>query len=169
MTAAPEGKEEEIERLLGEGSTPVELIRSGFKRGTVYKINGRMRTWARARQTDGLDGVSDRGVEDDPEVVELKTALRKAELQKQIEEISGPSSGERRLVGLEEAVETLQYAIAEAHSDRESLDRRLRNTPLFNLREPFRCECGSQGFLEVEVTCTRCYFPRRYGWWPKKS
>ena len=113
--------------------------------------------------------MSDHSVEDDPEVVELKTALREAELPRQIEEISGPSTAESRLVELEEAVEALQVALAEVNKDRESLERRLINTPPFNLRERFKCECDSAGFLDVEITCTNCYFPKRYEWRPKKT
>ena len=170
MTTAPEGKEVEIERLLGEGSTPVELIRRGFKRGTVYKVNRRLGTNVLdggGLTPDKSDVRRDGRVEDDPEVVELKMALRRAELQRQIEEISGPSSTERRLGWLEEAVEILQATFVEAHEDRKSLEGRLRNTPLYDLRERFECDCGSSGFFQVEVTCTNCYSPKRYGWRPK--
>ena len=48
MAAALEGKEKETEQLLDEGSTPVELIQSGFKRGTVYKVSRRLDQVSRA-------------------------------------------------------------------------------------------------------------------------
>ena len=51
MTTAIAGKEEEIARLLAEGNTPVDLIKRGFRRATVYKVNRRVQTGGTPQET----------------------------------------------------------------------------------------------------------------------
>ena len=85
-------KEEEIAKLLTEGKTPQELVSLGYSRGWVYRVNARLKPeGSTPKEGEGiLDVGIDSTVESDPEVLELKKALRKAQLERQIAEVSGP-------------------------------------------------------------------------------
>ena len=168
MTTAVAGKEEEIARLLAEGITPVDLIKRGFRRATVYKVNRRVQTGG-TPQEDASVPATDRAVEDDPQILELKKALRKAELERQIEEIRGPSSAESRLLALEENAETSAAALAEVIDDHDGLEQRVDGSPLSGLRERFECSCGVGGMVAAKVVCTSCGAETSYGWSPKNS
>ena len=84
-------KEEEIAGLLSQGIAPAELVRKGYARGIVYKVRGRLEQPGTAQEKGDTTVVTDSGLdpalEADPEIMELKKALRKVELERQIEEI----------------------------------------------------------------------------------
>ena len=101
--------------------------------------------------------------------MELKKALRKAELERQIEEIRGPSSTESRLLALEEKAETLEAALADVIDDHHGLEQRVDGSPLSGLRERFECSCGAEGIVAARVVCTSCGRETSHGWWPKNS
>ena len=168
MATATEGKEEEIARLLSEGIQTAELVRRGYARGTVYKVAGRLKEGGTPPQEQTDDNV-DAGVEDDPGIVDLKKELRKAELERQIEEIKGSSSTEIRLKSLEAKLEAMEVALEEVAIGLQGLDDRLDVTPLLGIRERFVCSCGSQGMVAVKVICTSCDRETSYGWWPKRD
>ena len=86
-------KEEEIARLLSNGRTPAELIRQGHSRGTVYKVAKRMAgggTSQDASQTGSVGVGLDPEIESDPEILEFKKNLRKAQLERAIAEVRAP-------------------------------------------------------------------------------
>ena len=100
-------KEKEIARLLSGGRTPAELVREGHARGTVYKVARRMADEGN-RQGTGQSGPIgtefDPAVESDPEILEFKKQLRKAQLGKAIAEVKAPIDLEGRVRTLEKTV-----------------------------------------------------------------
>lgn len=159
MATSVLGKEEEIGRLLSDGAAPADLVRQGYARGTVYKVAGRLRTEATPQNSDETAQRDfDPGVENDPEIVELKKAVRRAELELQIEEIKGSSSIEVRLLALERSIQDVGTFMEEGD-----------DSPLSGLREGFQCSCGAEGLVAVRVICTCCKNETSYGWWPKSA
>ena len=69
--------------MISDGRTPAELIRQGYSRDTVYKAAKRMAEEGTPRGAGKFDSAgeeADPAVESDPEVLELKKQLRKAQL-----------------------------------------------------------------------------------------
>lgn len=107
-------KEADILRLLQEGASPTEIVRQGFSRGTTYKVAGKLAkrgTTPPSVASNRQDGY-DEEVEQNPEVVELKTQLKKAKLQREIDEIQGNSSWSRRIDQLESRLSDCEENIA---------------------------------------------------------
>ena len=100
-------KEGEIAQLLREGTLPVELVRRGYARGTVYKVSGRLKKEGSILQTQtnqsakDLLSKPDPTLQADPEIIELKKAVLKAELQKKLAQIGEQPDLLMRLVKLE--------------------------------------------------------------------
>ena len=165
-----EGKEEEIAKLLLEGAAPADLVRRDYAHGTVYKV------WARLRKggtplvpTDLGRESSAPDIESEPEIIELRKDLRKAELQREVEEVQGPSTMETRLASLEQTVRELRAELARSSKRRDLLETRIDALPLAGLRESFRCWCGAHGFVAVKVVCTGCGGETAYGRWPPRG
>lgn len=107
-------KEEEIARLLSNGRTPAELIRQGHSRGTVYKVAKRLAeggTRQGAGQSGSLGVGLDPEIESDPEILEFKKQLRKAQLERAIAEVRAPLDLKARLSKLEKAVNELTEVV----------------------------------------------------------
>ena len=162
-------KEEEIARLLTDGAQPAELVRQGYARGTVYKVNRRLNqdsaSLALRRDTETASEVipHDESIETDPEVVGLKKALRKAQLERQLTELKAPIEMERRL-------DTLERKVSESISEMGELlwevKENVDGCPVGGLRGRFRCSCGALGLVAARVICTRCDAEMTYGWFP---
>ena len=99
-------KEKQIAKLLREGKKPADLVHQGFSRGAVYKTNRRLQhgsaTPSDPSTTPGFK------VENDPEAIQLKKAVRMAELQRQLGEIEQPVELVDRIAKLEEEVRWLR-------------------------------------------------------------
>ena len=111
-------KEKEIASLLSEGNQAAELVRQGYARGTVYKVAQRL-GHASTTPFVGTGGdASDWNVENDPDVIQLRKAIRMAELQRQLEEIEPSVELVDRITKLEEEVswlrDGLQYLYGES-------------------------------------------------------
>ncbi len=112
-------KEEEIGRLLSQGASPAQLIRQGYGRSTVYKVSRRLSKEATtplspaSAATSAIDSALDPTLEADPEIVELKKTLRKAQLQRQMAEVKAPIDLQAQLKGLEEEMKALSDARAD--------------------------------------------------------
>ena len=167
-TISVEGKEEEIARLLSEGTAAAALVQRVYARGTVYKVAARVREGGTPTARPEDDGI-DVDVENDPEVIDLKKELRRAELERQIEEIKGPSSTETRLLALEHRLEDLEATLEGAEEAHDRLEALTGQSPLGGLRERFACSCGAEGMVAAKVVCTSCGRETSHGWWPSKS
>lgn len=100
-------KEKEIARLLSGGRTPAELIRDGYSRSTVYKIAKRVAGGGTSKGSgqSGFVGVGlDPEIESDPEILEFKKRLRKAQLERAIAEVRAPMDLGGRVRTLEKTV-----------------------------------------------------------------
>ena len=167
MATSTSGKEVEIARLLSEGTPPAELIRQGHARGTVYKVSRRRRAEHAALEPDGqAPGASDPAVEDDPEVVALKKALRMAQLERQLSEVKGPTDLDIRLSALDEGVDELYEWLNKTSGAHVKLKARVDGSPLAGIRKRFHCSCGAAGLVAATVVCTSCGLEQQQGWWP---
>ncbi len=114
-------KEEEIARLLSQGTQPTELVRKGYNRSTVYKVARRERTPTPQDPASPIAGaadlVADAKLEADPEIMERKKAVRMAQLDLQLAEIRAPIDLEARLVTVEEHVAALLEAVTHLVED----------------------------------------------------
>ena len=93
-----DSKSDEIIQLLSEGKSSKEIIARGHKPGTVYSAQ---RKWRQRKATNTLkkdipksdqppqsDSISE--IETDPEIVQLKREVRKAELERQLGKMKVP-------------------------------------------------------------------------------
>ena len=165
-------KTEEITKMMKSGYTATQCIAQGYKRGLVYRVN---RTLHKNPQDNGnhskclthaTSDEADTDIESDPEIMELKKSLRKAELEREIAEIKIPKDIESRIIALEENVVDVEEFVGSVFLDLDDLKEALKATPLFNLRSKFKCECGNQGMVAVKVHCTACAEEIEYGWYP---
>ncbi len=166
-TRGPSRKEEEIARLLFEGVSPAELVHRGFSKGTTYKIAKRLKPTTTPQPTaipatSATNSPVDPNLEGDPEIMDLKKTLRKAQLQRQLAEIKAPIDLQARLKGLEEEMKALSDALADLYGQ-------LEDSPVSGLRQEFRCACGARGLVAAKVVCTSCLRESSYGWWPRKG
>ena len=162
-------KEEEIAKLLSQGTPPVELIQGGFARGTVYKVNRKLTKEATPTPRDlaspimeEAGSVADPGLEADPEILEKKKAVRMAELDQQLAEIKQPLDFEPRLARIKRDVDALNKCVNHLIEDVEG-------SLFMRLHQSFECTCGAQGLLAAQVHCTVCGLERSYGWFPGES
>lgn len=95
-------KTDEIIKLLAKGKTSGQIIKMGYKRGTVYGVQ---RKWhkGKIKTPVGVNGTSTilplstpktislmPDIESDPDIFKLKKELRKAELEKQLGIVKAP-------------------------------------------------------------------------------
>lgn len=63
-----------------------------------------------------------------------------------------------------------QAVVNELHevSDQvEEIFEKLRNIPVYDMREIFQCNvCDSHGLCAIRVKCTECGRENWWGWWP---
>ena len=174
-------KTQEITEKLQAGESPSDLIeQQGYKRGLVYKVKKMLETTPTADDeyihgqsvkmvTSKMEcATSDAAIEADPEIVELKKDLRKAELQKLIAEVMVPLEIESRLAALEEWYGVLTDDNEEVLIKLENLGERIDNAPLTDADERFQCTCGAKGLLAIPIVCTACGKESSCGWWPEK-
>ena len=157
-------KEHEIARLLAEGKIAAELVRLGYSRGTVYKVNKRvMEERTQASEPPKEIGVVtpsvDPSIEGSEEVVHLKKRLRLAELDRELRVVEGTPGLDAKVTALERTVERLQDKLL-------GLEREVVDSPLSGLRAGFQCSCGEDGLVAVEVQCSSCADRTTYGWFP---
>ena len=166
-------KEADIARRLSEGIAPAELIRSGYARGTVYKVRRRLEQPGTAQENGDTTAVTDSGLdpalEADPEIVELRKSIRKAELEQQLADLKAPTRFEPRLVTVEKTVSSITTAVKGMLEDLVDLRHEVEGSPLSGLRHRFDCECGANGSVVARVCCTGCGREASYGWWPVES
>jgi hypothetical protein len=113
------GKEAEIMGLLKGNVAPAELVRRGYARGTVYKVKKRLEEGGtplpvRKDGGDVIGSVLDQDVEADEEIMELRKAIRKAQLEMQLAETGGPLLVDERVKTLEEKVVEMEAMLEEA-------------------------------------------------------
>ena len=170
-------KENEIARLLSEGIAPAELVRRGYTRSTVYKVNKRLQQPSTpeqpgtAQENGDTKAVADPelnpALEADPEIMGLKKAIRKAELEQQLADLQAPTRFEPRLSTVEKTVSSIATAVKGMLEDLEDLRLRVEGSPFSGLREKFRCSCGQTGLVAAAVVCTSCGAETTYGWRPE--
>ena len=127
-------KEEEIAQLLREGTPPVELIRGGYARATVYKVFRRLKKEGIVvpapvnRSSTTPVSKPDPSLEDDPDVFDLRKAVRKAELEKQLGQIIEQPDLAGRLakveVELDQAWDIILHLQEEVYATTDRLARR---------------------------------------------
>ena len=98
-------------------------------------------------------------VEQDPEVIALKTQLRKAQVQRQIREAQAPLDVQTKLREVLTEPQELRSAVLddegssyvdELYADVARLDALLEKTPLVGLKDKFTCKrCGASGLVAV--------------------
>ena len=159
------GKEEEIAQLFSQGTSAVDLVRLGFARGTVYKVAKRL-----LGQSTPLPGTPATKIPDlriapeiegDPEIVELKKVIRKAELERQLAELNGST-------GLDEHVKSLEKALGVLAEQTETLQVVVDASPLSGLGLEYKCTCGAEGMVASKIECTACGKETSYGWFSKE-
>ena len=106
-------KEEEIARLLIDGTMPVEVIGRGYARGTVYKVSGEgiVLTAPDNGSSTATFNTPDPTLESDPQIVELRKAVRLAELEKQLARIKALPDLTTRLAKVEQELEDAWFSI----------------------------------------------------------
>ena len=174
-------KENEIAGLLSEGFPAAELVRSGYTRSTVYKVNKKVNKRLQqpstpeqpgtAQATGDTTAVADAGldpaIEADQEIAELRKAIRRAELKQQLADIKAPVRFEQRLATGEKTVAGITTALKGMLEDLADLRDEVEGSPLHGLREKFRCACGQTGLVAAHVVCTSCGAGTTYGWQPE--
>ena len=164
-------KENEIAGLLSQGIAPAELVRKGYARGTVYKVRRRLEQPGTAQENGETPAVADPeldpALEADPEIMELKKAIRKTELEQQLADLQAPTRFEPRLSTVEKTVSSVTTTVKGMLEDVEDLRQQVEGSPVSGLREKFRCSCGQTGFVAVHVRCTSCRAETTYGWQPE--
>ncbi|MFC2014998.1 hypothetical protein ACFLUP_03300 [Chloroflexota bacterium] len=107
-------KTQEILEKLESGLKPAQIITEGYKSWKVYKINHdrniAKNSKGRENQSEPTNKTGDDknlDIENDPEILELKKALRKAELEKQISEIIASNDLVVKIEAIEEALKGL--------------------------------------------------------------
>ena len=163
-------KENEIAGLLSQGIAPADLVRQGYARGTVYKVRRRLEQPGTAQENGGTTAVADSdmdpALEADPEIMDLKKAIRRAELEQQLADIQAPVRFEQRLATGEKTVASITTAVEGLIQEMEDVRQRVEGSPLSGLREKFRCSCGQTGLVAANVVCTSCGAGTTYGWQP---
>lgn len=177
------GKEAEIARLLSEGATPVEVIALGYARSTAHKVASRLRAES-ARGNGAAETSGDPDIENDPEIMKLKKAIRKAQLElekaqleRELEEIKGPSTMESLLADLKTRLADLEgkfghdsYLLGELIDFVcDYLAPQVYDCPLSGMRSRFECSCGAKGLVAAKVVCTWCNEETSFGWWRERD
>jgi hypothetical protein len=141
------GKEEEIAKLLSQGTLPAELVRQGHSRGTVYKVARRLAErgttaphHSDSRASEASNSAYDSALEADPEILDLKKELRKAQLERQLAEMRAPIDLEDRLAKIEKDMQGLVGRFTH-------LNDKIEGSLLLGLRRVFKCACGKQGLV----------------------
>lgn len=102
-------KEQEIAQLLRNGVKPSDVVHQGYARGTVYKVHKQLREEGGTPRGGGeAEAQAGDSLDNDPEILELKKALRKAQLEKELAEIKSQTKSEVHLSDLETRVSTLE-------------------------------------------------------------
>ncbi|MFC2070411.1 hypothetical protein ACFLTB_04485 [Chloroflexota bacterium] len=162
---------EEIREKLQSGLTPVQVIKQGHKRWLVYKINREISKGIKreiSSKDSKVSGENDLNenvdIENDSDIMALKKALRKAELQKQISEMVVSESMELKITAIEEKMEKITEMNDFLFDETVDIRTVLRETPLAGIRSTFKCKCGAKGLLGVLVHCTDCGTDTSFGW-----
>ena len=160
-------KTQEIIEKMKAGASPVDLIGQGYKRGLVYKVKKTLRSpssvrgdlapssQCRAAAATPI-GTVDSNIESDPEILELKKQLRKAELQRQLVEINAPIEIESRGTALEQKIAELENTIDWLFEGVIDLQTIINNPPLSELYRKYQCSCGANEVLATKVQCKAC-------------
>ena len=171
---------QQIRSLLSQGNSSSEVIARGFKSSTVYKTQAKMAEAgmahgpapenAQARNHEPPEpskvGIPlsietvDPEVEANPDIVQLKIELRKAHLQRQLDELRGAT-------GLESRVGTLETRMDEIFTEFGGLEAYVYACPLADLRDEFKCSCGAEEQVAAMVVCTACGTEAEYSWWTR--
>lgn len=167
-------KEAKIAQLLAQAKIPGDLVGQGYARGTVYKVARRLRGGTPPGRTGTAPQARDMAevdpsVEADEEIRELKKRLRKAQLEQQIAELRAPLELETRMKALEDKVGTFDEWAEAGDTELAAVQHKLGGTPMAGLRDRFKCSCGANGLVVVQVACTACGTEKRYGWWPSSA
>ncbi len=99
-------------------------------------------------------------VEADPEIVQLKIELRKAQLRKQLGEVGAPTELESRVVALENRME-------EIFTEFRALEPNVYSSPLVGFRDEYQCSCGAEDQVAARVVCLNCGETEEYSWWTR--
>ncbi len=173
-------KTQEIIEKMKAGASPADLIGQGYKRGLVYKVNKTLRSTSSERgeltpsnpcgdSSIASTSTVDSTIEGDPEILELKKELRKAELRRQLAEINAPIELEARINALENKAKEVGDQFNHLFDEWIDLRALVDNTPLAGLRQIFKCSCGAVGALAVAIQCTACGTEKTYGWSPNNN
>ena len=147
-------KEQEIAGLLRDGATPTHLVHQGYARGTVYKVHKRLRGEGGSPMGGGeVEAQVGDSLDNDPEILELKKALRKAQLQRELSAIKSDPGSEDRLGSIESRLQNLEVEV--------------NGSLLAGVPEEFECwDCGSHRTVAVTVHCTVCESTVELGTYP---
>lgn len=137
-----------VEKLLREGRKPKELIELGFPKSVVTKVRRQLREEKTAPQSRTQKGRS-------KVTPPVETTLVQAR----------PGSLEGKVRQLETRVQSLEATSAKI----EDIETRLHGTPALGLRQRFKCDCGSSGYVAIHIKCTKCGREDYWGWWPEKT
>ncbi len=171
---------QQIRSLLSQGKSSGEVIGLGFKSSTVYKTQRKMaaggtaygppRENPQAQNHESLEPSKvgfplnietlDHDVEANPDIVQLKIDVRKAQLERQLDELRGAT-------GLESRVATLENRMEEIFTEFRGLEPYVYASPLADLRDEFKCSCGAEEQVAAMVVCTACGTEAEYSWWTR--
>ena len=168
---------DQIRTLLSQGKSSSQVIAMGYKSGTVYKTQRQLaeegtvyrppsenpQPRIHERPESSKIGVPrlietlDPEVEADPDIVQLKIQLRKAQLERQLDEASAPTELESDLAALENRME-------EIFTEFRGLEPYVYSCPLVGLRDEHQCSCGAEDQVAAKVVCVACGEERAYSW-----
>ena len=151
--------------MLAQGMSAKQVIEQGHKAGTVFKVQRQLaREHASAQFPSSGPVETDGAIERDPEVVELKKQVRKAQLERQLRQEQAPCDLENRVANLEAECRDHEKLVLEMSEivGAQSVD--LSNYSLRALHDSFACPCGNVGHVAIRVECTSCGEGSRWGW-----
>jgi hypothetical protein len=137
---------EHVEHLLREGRKPKELVELGFPKRVVTRVRRQLKEEKpvpQSRAKKGSTGVT-------PLVQTTPVQPRLESLERKVEQL------ENRL----DELETLIDAV-------EEINTHLHGTPDFGLKNRFKCDCGSSGYVALHIKCTKCGRETWWGWHPQ--
>ncbi len=95
-------------------------------------------------------------IESDPEILDLKKELRKAELRKQLAETNAPINMESRIAAMEDKMAEMKDILDFLFDENMNIKGLIYGTPLSGLLDPFECACGAKGKYSLIIQCDEC-------------
>ena len=149
---------EHIEYLLRQGKKPGELVQLGFPKQVITRVRRQLRQDKAVQQVKVPKGRGGAKGSPQPPLASGKDTVTVEQKLACIESYLNELKGRLELL---EAAQADNVSI-------EDIEAFLDGTPALNLRNLFKCSCGTSGFLALHIQCTKCERETWWGWFPKQ-